>query len=106
LPVFLDFNKKTKFEEGFELDMTCDRSMFKKGKVWEKFTDDELQCFCEPFLTQEPYHCADDGDDCQCKNGNVFYGEKFKHHGQKQVATFQEMLDDGEYLVGEIKKNI
>jgi hypothetical protein len=82
LPVLLDFNKKTKWEEGYQLHITCDRHHFAKGKKWSNFTDEELQCFFEPFLTPEPYHCADDGQNCECKNGNVFYGEKFVHHGE------------------------
>jgi len=65
------------------LKITCDRHFFGKGKAWKDYDDADLQCFCEPFLTPEPYHCSDDGGDCTCPGGNVFYGEKFKNHGDK-----------------------
>ena len=102
-----DWNTKTKWEDGFQLKISCDRHAFAKGRVWDKFADEDLQCFCEPYLTPEPYHCSEDGDICTCPGGNVFYGNKFKHDSTSQIATFQEMLDEQEYLViGEIKKDI
>ena len=80
--------------------------MFKKGKAWDGISDDDLQCFCEPFLDPEPYHCAQDGGVCTCPKGNVFYGNKFKA-GTSNIATFMEMLDQGEYLVaGAIKDSM
>ena len=34
-------------------------------------------------------HCADDGDDCQCLNGIVYYARKF-NEVTKQIADFWE----------------
>jgi hypothetical protein len=105
----MDWNKKTRWEDNFELKITCDRSAFKKGHAWDFEPDDHLQCFCEPFLAPEPYHCSADGGDCTCPKGNVFYGSKTKGGSTSEIATFQEMLDhpQGEYLVAaEIKNTI
>ena len=102
----MDWNKKTKWEEGYQLKINCDRHAFKKGKSWDGIPDDNLQCFCEPFLQPQPYHCSADGGDCKCPGGNVFYGNKFVD-GTKNIATFQEMLNPGTYLVaGQIHDTI
>jgi len=84
----MDWNKKTRWEEGFELKITCDRSAFKKGHAWDFEPDDHLQCFCEPFLAPEPFHCSADGGDCTCPKGNVFYGAKFKGESTSEISTF------------------
>ena len=38
----MNFNVFTKWEEGFELHISCDRHSFKKGHAWDGIADDDL----------------------------------------------------------------
>lgn len=42
LNVLKDFNTRTKWEEGYQLKITCDRHFFGKGGAWSNYTDSEL----------------------------------------------------------------
>ena len=37
-----DWNTKTKWEEGFQLKITCDRHHFAKGHAWDNFANEDL----------------------------------------------------------------
>ena len=62
-------------------------------KQWEDFKDLPKQCFCEPTPKYEPYHCSEDGGQCSCKNGNVFYGIKYKQNSANKLASFEDVQE-------------
>ena len=73
---------------------TCDESSFSirknsgKAEKWKIFADLPKQCWCEPENKYEPYHCSEDGGQCSCKNGNVFYGAKFALGNATKMSNF------------------
>lgn len=93
----LDFKQGTKYEgKGKITEAKCRKQNFKNkhGKLnsFLKSKDaDQLQCFCEPDPVPEPYHCAAEGEVCQCPNGNVFFGERY-NVGEATIMPFQTML--------------
>ena len=50
----------------------------------------------------EPYHCSADGGNCSCKNGNVFYGIKYKpgNESMSQMANFEDLTSMPYTVVG------
>lgn len=53
--------------------------------------NDDLQCYCEPDPTPEPFHCSAEGEMCHCPAGNVFFGERY-NVGEKTIMNFRTML--------------
>lgn len=80
---------------GIREPVVCRLSDMNAGKKmknqFEQFKELPKQCFCEPKPKYEPYHCSADGGQCSCKNGNVFYGAKFKASNTSKIANFEEM---------------
>lgn len=75
-------------------EATCTRNNFKKDKkkIWKGVSNDDLQCFCEPHNKPDPFHCAGEGEVCQCPKGNVFFGAKFEV-GTAKLNTFAGMME-------------
>lgn len=75
-------------------EATCNRNNFKKDKkkIWKGTPNDDLQCFCEPHNKPDPFHCAGEGEVCQCPKGNVFFGAKFEP-GTAKLNTFKGMME-------------
>ena len=92
----LEFSRMTVKSSGYKDAVTCRASDMARGhglnKVWDDFKDLPKQCYCEPMNKYEPYHCSADGGQCSCKNGNVFYGAKYKE-GTKKIANFESVMD-------------
>jgi len=50
------------------------------------------RCYCESLLPKDPVKCADEGGNCECPSGNVFFGRKQVVAGKD--ADFDSMNDE------------
>lgn len=104
----MDWRKGQKRDSDGITKVSCKKQNFKNkhGKIpWflKKKEKDELQCFCEPDIEPEPFHCSAEGENCHCPNGNVFFGERY-NPGTATMMTFQTMLQH-EWTVATAPKN-
>jgi hypothetical protein len=67
----------------------CDVQSFAQADAW---AGQAKQCFCEPSFTYTPNHCANEGGDCQCQGGTVFYARRYKTDTQKIDDLSSAML--------------
>lgn len=71
----------------------------------DDFKELPKQCFCEPKNNYEPYHCSADGGSCSCKNGNIFYGRKFKEGSTKKLANFEDVTSSTFAVIANSKED-
>lgn len=90
----LTFAKKSREGTQGREEIMCNAMEFKVHNGWEMFEDLPKQCFCEPKKKYEPYHCSADGGQCSCKNGNVFYGIKYKNGNSGKLANFEDVSNE------------
>lgn len=97
--------KKSERLEGKMTKVDCNKhAMKKKGKtIWKDQEKDDLQCFCEPHVKPDPFHCAGEGEVCKCPKGSVFYGAKFVP-GTSKLNNFEQM-QESEYAVARAGRN-
>jgi hypothetical protein len=67
----------------------CDINSFAQTDAW---SGAPKQCFCEPSFAYTPNHCANEGGDCQCQGGTVFYARRYKTDTQKVDDLSSAML--------------
>lgn len=67
--------------------------MHGKRSSLDEFKELPKQCFCEPMPKYEPYHCSEDGGQCSCKKGRVFYGAKYKPGNGTKMASFEDVTN-------------
>lgn len=88
------FTQKTKLANPVQ----CTEMDFKSARKqkWNpvaEFAELPKQCYCEPEPKYEPYHCSEDGGQCSCKKGRVFYGIKNKLGNESRMAAFDDVTD-------------
>jgi hypothetical protein len=89
------FRTRSKHSDG-KSSVRCNSGEFRGANGKKRFwRGQKKQCWCEKAYTYQPHHCAEEGGDCKCKGGNVFFAHKFNPLHTSKIADFEEATSEG-----------